>query len=75
MGQQRATKGGLARTDATCNGNKTFSLIDAVKKVVEGLLVIRAQKEVSGVGRQIEGVLFESKKRRIHGLFINLSIL
>jgi len=49
MIQKRTTKGGLTRTDTSCYGNKTLSLINPVKQVIKRLLVKTAQEKVSWV--------------------------
>ncbi len=51
MAQDYSTKGGLASAYTTGNGNKALSFVYSVKEMVEGLLVVRAQKQVSWIWR------------------------
>jgi hypothetical protein len=66
MTEQRSTQGRLARTDASGNGDKALSFVNPVKEVVEGLLVMATQKQISLIWRQIEGVFLETEVSAVH---------
>ena len=47
LAEEGAAEGCLPSTNTPSNGNKTLSFINSVKQVVECLLVMRTQEEVS----------------------------
>ena len=66
MTKKGSADGGLACTNSAGNSNKTLSFVNSIDEMVEGLLVVGAQKKVPWIWCQIEGVLFKTEIVCVH---------
>ncbi len=66
MTEQGPTEGGLARTNAPGNSNKALSFVNSVEEVVQSLLVMTTQEQISLIRGQIEGVFLKTEVSTVH---------
>jgi hypothetical protein len=56
----------LPRSDLSCQGNESYTIVNAVQKVCKGFFVVLAQEDKTGVRSQVERFFSEAMKVKVH---------
>jgi hypothetical protein len=64
--EQAPADGGLSGADLARHHDKSAAVLDAEQEMGEGLFVFLAEKEETGVGREVERLFRQAIKRLVH---------
>src|SRR4030042_1111877 len=66
----------FARSHLSCQGNESYTMVDAIKKVCKCLFMVFAQEDKTGVWGQVKRFFPEAMKIKVHRMIpLNASTL